>query len=119
MNLRCRRPARTRPGFTLVELLVVVSIIALLIAILLPSLTKARDQAVSVKCLSNLHSQMAAVLIYSSEYNGTLPGPVHPAIKRKLFSFQEGQVLTAEADRKKSLTWLLRPYYGTAGSEYQ
>ncbi len=94
-------------AFTLVELLVVVSIIALLIAILVPSMTKAREQARTVKCLANLHSQGLAILTYAAEYQDVLPGPIHPAIKRKVFSITNDPL-----DRQKSLTWLLRPYYG-------
>ncbi len=109
---------KSKKAFTLVELLVVVSIIALLVSILLPSLNKAREQARAVKCLANLHAQAVAIQGYTSEYSGMLPGPVHPAIKRKLFSFDAG---TNDADKKKSLTWLLRPYfskgYGDANRE--
>ncbi len=103
---RGRNVTRSR-AFTLVELLVVVSIIALLISILLPSLTKAREQARTVKCMANQHSQGLAILTYASEYQGVLPGPIHPAIKRKVHSITNDPV-----DRQKSLTWLLRPYYG-------
>lgn len=105
---------RAKRAFTLVELLVVVSIIALLISVLLPSLNKAREQARAVKCLANLHSQGLAIQTYASEYLGTLPGPVHPAIKRKLFSIGQvagGSASNPLADRQKSLTWLLRPYF--------
>ncbi len=60
-------------GFTLVELLVVLSIIALLAAILLPSLRKARKQARSVYCAANLHGLGTALQTYLNEYNGFIP----------------------------------------------
>ena len=47
-------------------------------------------------------------LVYAADYGGTLPGPVHPAIKRKLFSIGDPTDYE-EADRLKSLTWVLRP----------
>lgn len=70
------RPRRTpshRNGFTLVELLVVISIIALLISILLPSLSKAREQAKAVKCAANLRAVGQGVAIYLAENNGVYP----------------------------------------------
>ncbi len=60
-------------AFTLIELLVVVAIIAALIAILLPSLNRARDTAIRVKCQSNLRSVHQALHSYAVEYNGDVP----------------------------------------------
>ena len=57
-------------GFTLVELLVVISVIALLIAILLPALSAARDSARDTQCLTNLRSLKQSWYAYSTENDG-------------------------------------------------
>jgi len=62
-----------RKGFTLVELLVVIGIIALLISILLPSLNRARETANRVKCSSNLKQIGLAIQLYANENKGAYP----------------------------------------------
>jgi len=62
-----------RKGFTLVELLVVIGIIALLISILLPSLNRARETANRVKCGSNMRQIGQAILLYANENKGNYP----------------------------------------------
>lgn len=69
-------PAAKSRGFTLVELLVVIGIIALLISILLPALNKAREQANMAKCAANMRSAVQALHLYTTEYRGWLPGPM-------------------------------------------
>jgi len=64
---------RKRHAFTLVELLVVIGIIALLISILLPSLSRARQSAVNLQCQSNLRTIGQGLLFYANDNRGKLP----------------------------------------------
>jgi prepilin-type N-terminal cleavage/methylation domain-containing protein/prepilin-type processing-associated H-X9-DG protein len=80
--------SRKAKGFTLVELLVVIGIIALLISILLPSLNRAREQANRVKCASNLRQIGQGIQMYANENKGNFPRTY----------FRPGASVTVKAD---------------------
>lgn len=83
MTHRFTRPSASR-AFTLIELLVVVAIIALLISILLPSLSRAREAARRTQCAANLGSLGRACMIYSEGNAGVLPTADHDPNKLDL-----------------------------------
>jgi prepilin-type N-terminal cleavage/methylation domain-containing protein len=75
MNCSMSTANRLRKGFTLVELLVVIGIIALLISILLPSLSRANDAAKRTKCLAQMRELTSAWTAYSYDNKGWLVDP--------------------------------------------
>jgi prepilin-type N-terminal cleavage/methylation domain-containing protein len=74
-TVKARVTIMSKPkGFTLVELLVVIGIIAVLVALLLPALNKARDHAQLLKCLSNERQIYQGMLVFSLDHDGFAPG---------------------------------------------
>ncbi|MCP4250606.1 MAG: DUF1559 domain-containing protein [bacterium] len=89
MPANARRPAWN--AYTLIELLVVISIIALLLAILLPSMSRAREQARTTKCLANLSQIGHATAMYLNEHNEC--PPLSPEEKLKTHTSGNGKTV--------------------------
>jgi prepilin-type N-terminal cleavage/methylation domain-containing protein len=88
-----------KKAFTLVELLVVISIIAMLLAILLPSLQKARDNAKATVCKSNMKQISLATALYLENNN------------QNFFIGANSWVITSGISSKNNWMTLLKPYY--------
>ena len=73
ISLLLKSVRKSTKGFTIVELLVVISIIALLIALLLPALARARKLALTTECLSNLNQQGVVMQMYTDQFEGMVP----------------------------------------------
>jgi prepilin-type N-terminal cleavage/methylation domain-containing protein len=107
LRMRCRGHRKSPGsagylhGFTLIELLVVIAVIAVLAAILLPALSKARQKAVLVQCISQYRQLGIAMHVYADDNEDTLPGGVYAGAK---LSYDKS------AGSKKELIYYLAPY---------
>src|SRR5439155_12098843 len=99
-----QRSSREPSGFTLVELLVVIGIIALLISILLPTLAKAREGARQVKCLSNMRQLSLAAFTFAGENKGWMVGRAGMGIVP--FNPGSGNIFGGTADIKSPGDWI-------------
>jgi prepilin-type N-terminal cleavage/methylation domain-containing protein/prepilin-type processing-associated H-X9-DG protein len=90
-----------RQAFTLIELLTVIAIIALLAGMIFGVVTSMQKNADRTVAVSNLKQLGAAIVSYTSEHDGRLPGPIFP-----------GQVASYSEAKKERLTVFLSPYLG-------
>lgn len=95
-------------AFTLVELLVVISIVGLLIAILLPALKQARYAAANVKCVSNLRQQAVGVIAYSTDNNAWYPARLDSTYD----TYNYAPTLFRKTSHAMDYRDQLRPYFG-------
>lgn len=88
-------------AFTLVELLVVISVVAVLIALLLPALGNARDAARTVACMNNLRQTGVAYAVYGNDHQGIIPhgGNRFPT---GLSSYMQGRIFNIHANNSKA-----------------
>lgn len=105
-----RPSSRTRDGFSLVELLVVLAVISVLAALLFPVFLTVRGKARQTACASNLHQIGLGIGMYMQDYDGLYPRGVDPADRLDPAHFSRYPDFQADIPHLPWLQDLLKPY---------
>ncbi|MEX0653446.1 MAG: prepilin-type N-terminal cleavage/methylation domain-containing protein [Phycisphaeraceae bacterium] len=92
-------------GFTLIELIVVISIIAIIIALLMPALSQARETARNALCLTNTRSLTLGAIMFANDYDGYAPGAGYAS------GLGVGQKVTSDGEEHSDTSIMLREGY--------